>query len=211
MGLADRKEREKADMKLKILEAAKKLFLEKGFEKTSIRNIADLIEYSPGTIYLYFKDKNDLLFELHQIAFQGLILALSSIKLEGNAINRLEDMGNHYIKFAFENPEMYNLMFIMEAPMESLACNNDIWDDGMKAFDLLKFLVADCQSEGYLSAFNLEDASLMIWSSVHGLVALKSRKRLEMFCESEEDSFHRVMRAFKIFVENIKCSLQPIE
>jgi AcrR family transcriptional regulator len=208
MGVADRKEREKAEMKLKILEAAKKLFLGRGFEKTSIRNIADLIEYSPGTIYLYFKDKNDLLFELHQMAFQGLILALSSVKPEGTSMDRLEDMGNHYIKFAFENPEMYNLMFIMEAPMDSLECNNDIWDDGMKALDLLKYLVADCQSEGYLSAYNLEDASLMIWSFVHGLVALKSRRRLEMFCETEVDSFDRIMRAYRIFVENLKCSFK---
>ena len=43
-------------MKRKILEAAKALFLDQGFEKTSIRNIADAIEYSPSTIYLYFKD-----------------------------------------------------------------------------------------------------------------------------------------------------------
>ena len=55
MGVADRKEREKEEMKTKILEAAKKLFLDHGFEKTSIRNIAEEIEYSPGTIYLYFK------------------------------------------------------------------------------------------------------------------------------------------------------------
>lgn len=72
MGVADRKEREKEEMKTKILEAAKKLFLDHGFEKTSIRNIAEEIEYSPGTIYLYFKDKNELLFALHQEAFQGL-------------------------------------------------------------------------------------------------------------------------------------------
>ena len=74
MSVADRKEREKEEMKARILEAAKKLFLENGFEKTSIRNIAEEIEYSPGTIYLYFKDKNDLLFALHQQAF-GVLMA----------------------------------------------------------------------------------------------------------------------------------------
>jgi AcrR family transcriptional regulator len=206
MGVSDRKEREKAEMKVRILDAAKSLFLDKGFEKTSIRNIADLIEYSPGTIYLYFKDKNELLFELHQMAFEKLIIALTKINQEGDSMDKLEAMGHGYIKFAFENPEMYNLMFIMEAPMESLECNNDIWDDGMKAFDLLKTLVGLCQSEGYLSSYDLEDASLMVWSFVHGIVTLKSRKRLEMFCDNEEDSFDRMMRAYKIFIENLKCS-----
>ena len=208
MGVSDRKEREKAELRTKILEAAKMLFLDKGFEKTSIRNIAEQIEYSPGTIYLYFKDKNELLFELHVEAFQALIIALSDIPIAEKAVERLEHMGNNYIKFAFENPELYNLMFIMEAPMETLECNNEIWDDGMKAFELLRYLVEDCQKEGYLSQYNLDDASLMIWSFVHGLVTLKSRKRLEMFAEDDQVTLERMMRAYKIFVENLKCSYE---
>jgi hypothetical protein len=83
------------------------------------------------------------------MAFEKLILALTKINQEGNALDRLEAMGDSYIKFAFENPEMYNLMFIMEAHKESLECNSDIRDDGMKAFNLLKALVGFCQSEGY--------------------------------------------------------------
>ena len=69
MGISDRKEREKEEMRRRILESAKKLFLELGYEKTSVRAIAEDIEYSPATIYLYFKDKNELLFALHQEAF----------------------------------------------------------------------------------------------------------------------------------------------
>ncbi|WP_304236531.1 TetR/AcrR family transcriptional regulator [Jiulongibacter sediminis] len=205
MGVADRKEREKEEMKVKILEAAKKLFLGKGFEKTSIRNIADAIEYSPGTIYLYFKDKNELLFNLHVEAFNGLTKELSNIDPELSPIDALEVMGEQYIKFAFENPELYELMFVMEAPMESLECKEEVWDDGMKAFDLLRFLVDRCQKDGYLATYEVDDASLMIWSFVHGLVTLKSRKRLDMFCDSEEDSLTRMMRSFNVFLNQIKC------
>ncbi|KPM48500.1 TetR/AcrR family transcriptional regulator [Jiulongibacter sediminis] len=205
MGVADRKEREKEEMKVKILEAAKKLFLGKGFEKTSIRNIADAIEYSPGTIYLYFKDKNELLFNLHVEAFNGLTRELSNIDPELSPIDALEVMGEQYIKFAFENPELYELMFVMEAPMESLECKEEVWDDGMKAFDLLRFLVDRCQKDGYLATYEVDDASLMIWSFVHGLVTLKSRKRLDMFCDSEEDSLTRMMRSFNVFLKQIKC------
>ena len=73
MGIVERKEREKEDMRRLILNAARKLFLEQGYEKTSIRNIADAIEYSPATIYLYYKDKNELLFALHEEAFLKLM------------------------------------------------------------------------------------------------------------------------------------------
>ncbi len=205
MGVADRKEREKEEMRSRILEAAKTLFLDKGYEKTSIRNIADLIEYSPGTIYLYFKDKNELLLNLHIDAFSELTRVLGDLDLTLKPIDQLEQMGNKYIRFAFENPEMYELMFVMEAPMESLECKDEVWDDGMRAFDLLRLLVNQCQQDGYLVSHSTDDASLMIWSFVHGLVTLKSRKRLEMFCDSEEDSLERMMRSFHVFLSQIKC------
>lgn len=208
MGVEDRREREKVEMKAKILLAAKELFLKKGFEKTSIRNIADRIEYSAGTIYLYFKDKNDLLFNLHQEGFGTLMVHFSRIDLDQNAIGKLEQMGRIYINFANENPELYELMFIMDAPMESLECKDAEWDEGMIAFEMLKNLVGECQKEGYLIGHDSEDATLMIWSFVHGLVTLKCRKRLEMFCEKDEESNSRMMRAFELFLVSIKCSYQ---
>lgn len=206
MGVVERKEREKEEMKRRILEAAKKLFLERGFEKTSIRNIADLIEYSPGTIYLYFKDKNDLLFALHTEAFISLINELGKTLQEGSAIERLEDMGYHYLTFAIENPELYDLMFLMEAPIQSLECNNEVWEDGMKAFGLLQLLVAECQKEGYLTNHETANASLMIWSFMHGIVTLHGRKRLSMFGEGEAEMHQRMLDAFKVFVETVKCT-----
>ena len=58
MGIAERKEKQKLDIRNAILEASRKLIVEEGFEKVTMRKIADLIEYSPTTVYLYFKDKN---------------------------------------------------------------------------------------------------------------------------------------------------------
>ena len=66
MTITTRKERQKEELKGKILQAAKELFMEKGFEDTSIRNIAEKIEYSPTTIYLYFKDKDDIFLRASQ-------------------------------------------------------------------------------------------------------------------------------------------------
>src|SRR5690625_6541021 len=59
----------KGDIKTAIINAAKKLILEKGFEATSLRKIAAEIGYSPTTIYLYYKDKNDIIYALHQDGF----------------------------------------------------------------------------------------------------------------------------------------------
>jgi AcrR family transcriptional regulator len=53
MGIKERKAREKQNVREEILDAARTLFVKEGYEQVSIRKIAEKIEYSPGTIYLY--------------------------------------------------------------------------------------------------------------------------------------------------------------
>lgn len=204
MGVVERKEREKEEMRQLILRAAQKLFLTKGFEKTSIRNIADAIEYSPGTIYLYFKDKNELFFALHQMAFNVMINELSNLGNQPTAFEAFIQMGRQYVKFALENPEMYDLMFLMIAPIESLECNEDLWDEGNRALDLLKTTIDACKQEGFFSKDHTDDLALMIWSTMHGMVTIYGRRRMSMFKETDEENKERINRAFGIFVEYLK-------
>ncbi len=204
MGLIERKEREKEEMRQRILTAAQKLFLTKGFEKTSIRNIADAIEYSPGTIYLYFKDKNELFFSLHQMAFSVMINELTDLGENNSAFDSFVQMGRQYIKFALENPEMYDLMFLMIAPIESLECNEDVWDDGKKALDILKMMIKACKLEGFFAKDNTDDLALMIWSTMHGMVTIYGRRRMSMFKETDVENKERINKAFGTFMEYLK-------
>jgi len=54
--MGERRERERHEMRERIIEAALGLFTTEGYDKTTLRRIADDIEYTPGTIYAYFKD-----------------------------------------------------------------------------------------------------------------------------------------------------------
>lgn len=81
MTIAARKQREKEEMRALILDAARKIFLEKGYEHTSIRNIAEKIEYSPGTIYLYFKEKDEIFHALHEEGFRRLLERCSPLSM----------------------------------------------------------------------------------------------------------------------------------
>jgi AcrR family transcriptional regulator len=60
MGIRERKEREKERRRQQIMVAAKKVFTDKGFSKATMDDIANEAELSPGTIYLYFKNKEEL-------------------------------------------------------------------------------------------------------------------------------------------------------
>lgn len=178
MSTADRKAREKEALKSLILKGAKKLFLERGIEQTTIRNIADEIDYSVGTVYVYFKDKNAILHDLHSIGFQelgGYFTELLSVK---DPMERLRKMGFIYMKFALENQEMYDLMFNVKAPMEFIeASEKEEWNEGVTTFGALKMTVADCMDLGHFKGNNLEPLTFMIWSLVHGMCCLEIRQR----------------------------------
>ena len=67
MGVATSQAREKQELRDEIVSAARDLFIHDGFENVSMRKIAEKIEYSTTTIYLYFQDKVDLLdFHSHE-------------------------------------------------------------------------------------------------------------------------------------------------
>jgi AcrR family transcriptional regulator len=180
MGIAERKERDKTEMRDKIVEAATLMFLEDGYEKTSIRNIAEKIEYSPATIYLYFKDKDELFFAIHDIGFQLLLREMEKAGKIKNPLKRLREIGATYIEFALKNPEYYDLMFILRSPMDALKerhGDEQCWKYGETTFSLLLSTVTECIEQKLIRTKDPVVASMYTWSSVHGLVSLKTRER----------------------------------
>ena len=128
MGVKERKERDKVEMRDKILQSAQQLFLAKGLDQTSIRNIAEAIEYSPATIYLYFKDKNEIIHALHLDGFRLLVRHFEPLVKFTDPFERLIEMGNAYIKFATTNPGVYELLFVRTEPMEYVSnCLDEEW------------------------------------------------------------------------------------
>lgn len=199
MGLVERKIREKEELKENILKAAKKLFLERGIEKTSIRNIADEIEYSPGIIYHYYKDKNEIFHALHSEGFQELRKRMGILSAIADPMSRLRAMGKIYIEFGLENKDMYDLMFIIEAPIDHVETKDDTcWIEGESSFNQLRNTVKECIQKGHFQGHRLEALSFMIWATVHGMVSLKIRKRVDVLDEAEVENI--VENSFQSFL-----------
>ena len=178
MAIADRKAKGKEDLKDLILVGAKKLFVEKGIDQTTIRSIADSIDYSVGTVYVYFKDKNAILHALHTQGFTQLSGDFKVLYNVENPMERLKAMGKVYIQFAIANPDMYDLMFNLKAPMEFLeAVNAEDWNEGKATFDVLKTTVSQCMENQHFKGHTLEPLAFMIWSLVHGMCCLQISNR----------------------------------
>lgn len=175
-----RREREKQEMTEMIVQAAREMFLEEGYEKVSIRKVAERIAYSPGTIYNYFKNKDELFHVVHEIGFQELFRRLEALHTIANPMDRLQQMGQVYWEFALEHPDDYDLMFIIRAPMNAEE-NEKEWLCGFRTFDVLKKTVMDCQEQGHFQHYDPNALCFTIWSTVHGMVTLFIRDRLKMY------------------------------
>lgn len=118
MGISDRKKREKRELRTRIIEATAKLLVEEGYEKTTIRKVAEAIEYSPRTVYLYFKDKDSLLMEIVEEGFASTLEKRSRLKesldySKPEQIFGIQVMAN--IQTALSSPNLYKaILYLMQ-------------------------------------------------------------------------------------------------
>lgn len=176
MGITERKEREKAEMRRTILDAAITLFVEEGYENVSMRKIADKIEYSPASIYTYFEDKSAILVELLTEGFDILFQKQLAVQGIEDSADRLIAHGKNYLEFAFEFPHFYDIMFIMRESAVKTAFHNN-WDCGHRSFGVLLKNIAECQADGYFKNADVNQIAFFVWSTVHGMASLFIRKR----------------------------------
>ena len=112
MGVTERRAREKEALRQAILDAAGELIVEHGYENLSIRRIAEKIEYSPATIYLYFKDKAEILASICTGVFSeltGNLQHLAETIEEPTAA--LRQGFRCYIEFGLAHPSHYMVAF----------------------------------------------------------------------------------------------------
>jgi AcrR family transcriptional regulator len=179
MGVKERKERQKSEMREAILSAALKLFSDEGYDNVSMRRIADEIEYSVGTIYLYFKDRDEIFFELHKLGFEEFYKRQLAVQNVKDPLQRLTEHGLAYIQFAIDQPLYYDLMFISRVPGKTIKVEND-WKSGHRTYEILKLNIQQAANVGYFKNTDVEVAAFSLWSFVHGIASLYIRDRLMM-------------------------------
>jgi AcrR family transcriptional regulator len=173
MGSLERRSRERQETRERILEAAREMFVELGYEATTMRAIADRIEYTPTAIYHHFRNKEALLSELCGQDFRALATAFHRIGRIEDPVERLRRAGRTYVEFGLEHPMQYQLMFMTRKPQEVPVTKGK----GDPSEDAYAFLRETCRAAietGRLRPeFNDPDELAQIaWSSVHGLMAL---------------------------------------
>ncbi|MBV9084896.1 MAG: TetR/AcrR family transcriptional regulator [Acidobacteriaceae bacterium] len=172
MGTKERRARSKENLREEILEAARALFVKEGYDNVSIRKIADKIEYAPGTIYLYFEDKADILRTICDETFVKLHRRLKAIAEDsGPPLDKLRRAERSYIQFALDNSAQYTLVFMTRFD-ESTALKPGPSDVGFLCFQDLCNIVQQCIDDDLLRSKDANETSQAIWAGVHGVSSL---------------------------------------
>ncbi len=174
MGIRERRDRERQALRQRILDEARELFVKRGYEAVTMREIARRIEYSATALYSHFVDKETLVRELCKQDFAAFAQRfVDQVSGGEGALERMARAGLVYLQFAEEFPQHYRLMFMSELPPTS-PDEGEREDPAKNAYVFVRALAADLMQAGELRD-DLTDIDLVaqsVWAGVHGAAAL---------------------------------------
>ena len=173
----ERRQRERIQTRQRILDAARRMFVQRGYEATTMRAIAAKIGYTPTAIYHHFEDKEALVAELSAQDFRAFAQALQDIGAVTDPVERLRRTGRAYIAFGVANPMHYQFLFMTRRPKQSPQ-GTAPRDPGQDAYGFLRQTCAEAISAGRLRPefTDADEVAQIAWGAMHGLVALHIAK-----------------------------------
>lgn len=177
VGVVERREREKAELREQILKAARTIVLKEGFDALSMRKIAQAIEYSPATIYLHFPSREEIARQLTREAFGELLAYFAPLAAIKDPFERIWAFGKAYVEFGLAKPESYRLCFMTNQDLSSEIFPQkngqlDPNEPGDRALLMVADTVRELIRDGRIRAIDPDLAAHILWSSVHGIVSL---------------------------------------
>jgi len=178
MGIADRKIRQKEEVKAAILDTAWQLVKKEGWQQLSIRKIAEAIEYSVPVIYDHFENKEAILLEIGKLGFQLLSKKMQQAKdKHTDPADQLKSMADAYWNFAFKNKEYYQLMFGLGMPCCEVEKN---MPEKVYFRNLVMGPIDEIIKKNKVPEANACLKYHTFWSVIHGLISIKMMRGAEV-------------------------------
>lgn len=193
MGIKERKEREKEERRMLILDSAKTILLENGLHATTMNQIAELAEIGVATIYSYYKNREDLLAALQ---VKGLNLLYSKLekacKKETDSANKLKTAAMVYLKFSNKNKDYFNIInYFLSAPGQIFTPNIKAQVDqhGNKIFAIVEKFIKEGIESRVFKNVDPRRHSVLFWATLYGLTHFKKLENTILKGETFKDLF----------------------
>jgi len=182
VGIAERREREKEQRKNDIVDAAERIFFKKGHENATMDDVANEAELSKGTLYLYFKNKEDLYLAIHLRGNKILhSLFEKAVKKEKTGIGKTRSIGEAYVEYFNKYPDYFNAMLYYESreidfdDKDSIAIECLI--EGKATLELLiESIVIGIKDGSIRSDIEPVKTAISLWGQTTGILQIASLK-----------------------------------
>ncbi len=182
MGIAERRQREKENRIEQIRDSAASVFYEKGFEATTMEDIAGRAEISKATIYIYFKSKEDLYYSLVEPALDRLskrLIRIAGFNDEEPEV-KIKKMIEATYDFYDKDPDAYHLVSRYKAAEFSKLLSRDKLDHlkGLMRSNLhqLEQAIAAGVLKGQFCKIDPGITSIIIWNTFMGVIQFQENR-----------------------------------
>jgi AcrR family transcriptional regulator len=160
-----------------ILRAAQRLFLEEGYERTTMRRLASAVGVSATALYVYFPDKDAILHAIAEITFNDMLARLEATQaLPLPPLERFRAGLRGYVEFGLSRPDEYRLTFLAKAMLPSapgqhvLDCRR--FEAKSRSFAILERGIVELMDAGVFRHAPPTLAAEAVWACLHGVTAL---------------------------------------
>lgn len=186
MGVSERKQREKEIRRNDIIEAAERVFFSKGYSTSTMDDVAKEAEFSKRTVYVYFKSKEQLYFEIMIRGWKLLNTMLEeelSKLLDGNSLQRLRQIGTTLFTFSQLQPNYFEAIVEYETSERDFEkgitnqSREECYAEGEKILRFLMTILQQGVEEGSIRKdLDLLNTALILWSSTIGVFNVAKKK-----------------------------------
>ncbi|HEY0161325.1 MAG TPA: TetR/AcrR family transcriptional regulator [Edaphobacter sp.] len=181
---SQRREAARQSLREEILAASRDIITQEGFAALTMRKLAERIGYSPATLYLHFRNRDEIAHAVSRTGYADLLKTLSSIteKDRGKPADRLRSLAKAYVQFGLENPQTYALIFMEDPAYLAAVFAEPAEDDPAAAcYNLMLAATGDLLAAGMrppkagkpARAVTAVELTESLWASMHGIVSLK--------------------------------------
>jgi AcrR family transcriptional regulator len=209
MSSQERREKERENRRSSILKAARKLFFDRGFKSVTIDNIAAKAEVSKGSVYLYFKSKEEI---YTQILINDNIAAFEDLKnkfsaKEAPAAELLLEYADNYINYFLNDNELFRILITFMLHADDMILTDEQNSQLFQTTNDNIHFVSEILQKGvdsgeFLPTINIRQAQNAIWGLLNGVISLylfvgNPAKRAETIHSTVKNSFNIIIKGLK--------------
>ncbi len=190
MGVKERRALEKQMRRNQILDAARKLLFSLGIENVSISKISKEAQLGVGTIYFYYKNKEDIFIALQE---EGLAFLFSTVQqIQGKQLNpreKLKEVSIAYYNFSQNQQEYFNIInYFLSSPRVFFQEEQKKLIDmsGTKLLMVIENIIIEGVKDGVFIEEDPRKFSILFWGTIHGLIHFKKLEHTTLQNENHQ-------------------------